>query len=177
LFGNPAHTAATGFVRLALAACLLALVALAVAGVGAGPGGALGSLFGFAGDGAKRNGPAARPIARGPVDGPALPAAARQLVTRHVNARHRPLRVHRAPERRPAGQQAPQRTPASPKPVVPAPPAPAPPLPQPAPPGVVGGATETIKRTAQPLPAPAQPIVGQAVETVTQICGVLGGCP
>jgi hypothetical protein len=52
------------------------------------------------------------------------------------------------------------------------------PKPQPAPSGNVEKTVQTVHDTAKPVvPAQAQPVLDQAQQTVSQACGLIGGCP
>jgi hypothetical protein len=35
----------------------------------------------------------------------------------------------------------------------------------------------TVRDTAAPVAPPAQPVLDQTVQTVNQVCGLIGGCP
>jgi hypothetical protein len=170
--------AAGGLARVALAACALALAALVVTSTGAGGlGGALGSLFGIHSAPAERPKASAQPIAAPSVDAPVTPVSRTRSAPTRAPATNR-----RIPARRPTSPYPRIRTPgpraphSSPQPIpTQTHPPPAPPAEPP--PGVVGGVGAAVREAGKALPPPAQPVVGQAVETISKVCGLLGGCP
>ena len=175
-----------GFGRVALAGLVLVLAAVVVTmSGGAGIAGRVGSLFGF------QSQAKTKPVAVVEVAGPvnavvnsvrrsAAAPSQRPAVHRRVNAR-RP--AARTPQQSPA-PVAPRPAPALPPsqpalpPSQPAPPPVVPKPPPPAPSGTLEKTVGTVRETAAPVvPAQAQPVLEQVQQTVSQACGLIGGCP
>lgn len=170
--------AAAGLGRVALAALVLVLAAVVVTVSGSsGLGGRLGSLFGLRSDAQKK-----KPVAPVQVAGPVSELVTAARLAAVQRSRPAPVRHNRAKHRQ-AG--APRRSPAPtaprPAPALPAPPPSAPPPsvphPAPAPGGNVQHAADVVRQTVTPAAPQAQPVVDQTVQTVGQVCGLIGGCP
>lgn len=167
-----ARVAAGGFGRVALACCVLVLAAVVVTmSGGAGFGGALDALFGTQSKARKSSSPSVRAAA--PIV--ASPAAARPRgrAIAPVRQQRRPRQHVRKALRRS------EPAPARPAPIAAAPaPAPVqPPKPPPVAPRQLERALETTTQVVVPVVPAVQPVTDQATTTVSQICGMLGGCP
>jgi DNA polymerase-3 subunit gamma/tau len=169
------RVAALGLGRIALAGLVLVLAAVVVTmSGGAGVAGRVGSLFGL------RSEPRAKPVAAVEVAGPVA-----AVIKSVQGARARPQRQgggSRVNAKRPVTRtpkQSPAPAPSRPAPALPQPPPPveAPGPPQPAPGGNVEKTTKAVRETMTPVVPQAQPVLDQTAQTVSQVCGAIGGCP
>jgi hypothetical protein len=164
-----------GFGRVALAGLLLVLAAVVVTmSGGAGLAGRVGSLFGV------QSHAKSEPVAAVEVAGPVkavVSSVRRSGVARSQRpAVHRRVGARRGPQQSPA-PVAPRPAPALPPSEPVPPPVETPKPPPPAPSGNVQRTVETVRNTTAPLVPQAKPVLDQTAQTVSQACGLIGGCP